>query len=515
MTPTQRILLNTAASYGRSVVSIALGLLSGRWILQALGADDYGVFGAVGAIFFFTTTFNGVLRGSIARFFAWSIGRGRRRPPEESIRDLREWFNVSLRIHVLAAIVFVAILLPIGTHAVECWLRLPPERIRAAQVVFRCSLVSAAMMMVSAPYYAMYTARQLIAELSLFFLLQSVLLVGIARWLLRFPGDRVVAYAVVLCALHCGIAALIMLRARILFPGCRFRWRQSRFGARTRELLSFAGWQFFGSLCAIGRSQGLAILIRRHFPLADNAAFSYAGQISGHSDALSKSLANALVPAITDAAGAGEHARAVDLAFRACKFGTLLVLLFAIPLSIECKEVVRLWLKTPPEHTAMLCTCMLLSHTFTKLSLGHMAAVSAHGRIALYQVLVGLSLFLTLPCAWVLVERGWGIGSIGAALLLLAAASTLVRVAIARFLLGMSIRRWISQVLAPLALLSLFATLPGLWVHAALSPSFLRILAVSAVCVAVTVVLGWIVVLDRDERRYAVSQWNRFRRKFA
>ncbi len=515
MTPTQRILLNTAASYGRSVVSIVLGLLSGRWILQALGSADYGVFGAVGAIFFFMTTFNGVLRGSIARFFAWSIGRGRRLPPEESLRDIRAWFNVSLRIHVLAAIVFVAILLPVGTHVVGHWLRLPPVRIPAAQIVFRCSLASAAMIMVSAPYYAMYTARQLIAELSLFFLVQSFLLAGVARWLLHVPGDRVVAYARALCALHCGIPVLVMLWARFRFPACRVRFRGDRIGARARELLSFAGWQFFGSLCAVGRSQGLAILIRRHFPLADNAAFSYAGQVSGHSDALSKSLANALVPAITDAAGAEERRRAIDLAFRACKFGTLLVLLFAIPLSIECKEVVRLWLRTPPEHTAMLCTCMLLSHTVTKLSLGHMAAVSAHGRIALYQVLVGLSLFLTLPCAWGFVKLGWGIGSIGAALLLLATASTLLRVAIARVLLRMSVRRWISRIVLPLALLSLVSATAGWAVHAALAPSFLRIVLVSAVSVALTVLIGWFVVLDHPERRYAAAQWTRFRRKFA
>lgn len=514
MTPTQRILLNTAVSYGRSVISIALGLLSGRWILQALGADDYGVFGAVGAVFFFMTTFNGVLRGSIARFFAWSIGRGRRLPPEESLQDIRSWFNVSLRVHVLAAVAFVVLLLPVGSYAVEHWLRLPPGRIPAAQIVFRCSLASAAMIMVSAPYYAMYTARQLIAELSLFFLVQSFLLAGVARWLLHVPGDRVVAYARALCALHCGIPALVMLWARFRFPACRVRFRGDRIGARARELLSFAGWQFFGSLCAVGRSQGLAILIRRHFPLADNAAFSYAGQISGQSDALSKSLSNALVPAITDAEGAGERRRAVDLAFRACKFGTLLVLLFAIPLSVECEEVVRLWLKTPPENTAMLCTCMLLSHTFTKLSLGHVAAVSAHGRIALYQVLVGLSLFLTLPCAWVFVKCGWGIGSIGAALLLLAAASTLVRVAMAWVLLRMSVRRWCSDVVLPLFLLTLAAIVPGLWLRTVLAPSLLRIAAVSAACVSVTLVLGWVAVLDRNERAYAISQWNRVRRKF-
>ena len=48
MTPGTRIFVNMIASYGRSLFSIGLGLFSLRWVLEALGASDYGLYAVVG-----------------------------------------------------------------------------------------------------------------------------------------------------------------------------------------------------------------------------------------------------------------------------------------------------------------------------------------------------------------------------------------------------------------------------------------------------------------------------------
>ena len=50
MDPAKRILLNTVVQYSRSVLNILLSLFSTRYILQALGNSDYGVFVLVGGI---------------------------------------------------------------------------------------------------------------------------------------------------------------------------------------------------------------------------------------------------------------------------------------------------------------------------------------------------------------------------------------------------------------------------------------------------------------------------------
>ena len=48
MTSSQRIALNVAATYGRSLYALVCGLFSGRWMLQAMGETDYGLYGVIG-----------------------------------------------------------------------------------------------------------------------------------------------------------------------------------------------------------------------------------------------------------------------------------------------------------------------------------------------------------------------------------------------------------------------------------------------------------------------------------
>ena len=54
----RRILANVAATYGRSLVALVCGLLGARWILQALGQVDYGLWGVVGGLVGFVSFFN-------------------------------------------------------------------------------------------------------------------------------------------------------------------------------------------------------------------------------------------------------------------------------------------------------------------------------------------------------------------------------------------------------------------------------------------------------------------------
>ena len=77
MTGNKRIILNALSTYGRSIISICFGLFSARWVLEALGQSDFGLYGVVGGILFFVTFINAVLSGCVARFYAFSIGCGK------------------------------------------------------------------------------------------------------------------------------------------------------------------------------------------------------------------------------------------------------------------------------------------------------------------------------------------------------------------------------------------------------------------------------------------------------
>ena len=57
MTQNRRIALNVAATYGRSLFSLVCGLFTARWVLWFLGDVDYGLYGVVGGLAAFVTSF--------------------------------------------------------------------------------------------------------------------------------------------------------------------------------------------------------------------------------------------------------------------------------------------------------------------------------------------------------------------------------------------------------------------------------------------------------------------------
>jgi Na+-driven multidrug efflux pump len=131
------------------------------------------------------------------------------------------------------------------------------------------------------------------------------------------------------------------------------------------------------------------MLINKYFGPQINASMTIANQVSSHTMMLSGAMVGAFQPAITNACGARKYEWMRLMAFRACKFGTLLILIFLIPLAVEIHEVLSIWLKNPPPYTESLCLCMLGVLVIDKSTVGHMVAVNANGKVALYQAFLG------------------------------------------------------------------------------------------------------------------------------
>ena len=93
MTANRRIWLNVAATYVRNAYSLALGLVTARWLLLSLGQTDYGLFGVVGGLIAFVTFFNRLLAGAVSRFYAIAIGQAKRKGNREEITKSRSDFN--------------------------------------------------------------------------------------------------------------------------------------------------------------------------------------------------------------------------------------------------------------------------------------------------------------------------------------------------------------------------------------------------------------------------------------
>lgn len=517
MSPNRRIFLNIIATYGRSLYALVCGLFISRWVLAALGKTDFGLYGVVGGMTVFIAFLNTLLSTATSRFYAYAEGQAQKSAAEgraeAGLEECRKWFSTAVVLHTIVPIVLIVIGFPFGLYAVEHWLTIPPERLLACRWVFRFVCISCFVGMINVPFQAMYTAKQYIAELTIYGIAATTANVIFMYFMLTHPGDWLARYALWMCLVSVVPQVIICLRAIKVFPECRFRLSYAWNRGRVFELSSFAFWQAFGGLGAIFRGQGIQILVNKYFGPAYNASMSIANQVAAQSQTLSGAMQGAFAPAITTACGAGRYDEMRALAYRTCKFGMLLALIFVLPLALELRTILNLWLVDPPPYTAELCWCILLMTIIDKSAAGHMLAVAAKGKIAAYQAFLGGSLILTLPLAWFMVAKGFGFVSIGWAMVLTMMMCSWGRVWFARKLVGMSARYWLFKIMAPIGIVVSVVGAAGYVPHLVLGTGLPRIFVTTIVCEVLLLPLVWFVLLDSSERLYLTNRIARFLHK--
>ena len=427
-------------------------------------------------------------------------------PPKEGIKDLRQWFNMAVAIYLTIPVVLLIIGYPVGVYAVRHWLSIPVERIDACIWVLRITVVTSIIGMFSVPYSAMMGAYQLITEVVVFNLIKVIIMFVGAWCLLRVPGDRLIWYAVLMLVATLVMDGGIILRAKRRFQACKIVVSELIDKNRLKDFFAYTGFKFLGGLGWTFRAQGSAILINIAFGPRINSSFAVANQLSAQAASFSASLNNAISPAVTTHEGAGNREQMRKLALRSCKFGGLLVALFAIPLCVEIDFVLRLWLVNPPPYASMLCVCMLIVFLLEHITMGHLVAISAQPNIGRWQVWDAIAMLMALPIGIVCVVLGMGVFSVGFAYIGATILQMIGKVYFARCLVGMGVREWLRSVFIPLfVLVSLVLTI-ALSTGFFITSSVIRFCIDIPLCVFLMLIGGFLMLFDNQERQYIMGK---------
>ena len=499
LSPNQRIVFNVLISYARSIFALICGLLAGRWTLMALGEVDYGLSGLIGGMVIFITFLNTLLAGAIGRFYAYAIGEAQSNP-EQGLINCQKWFNSALLIHTTIPIVLILIGYPLGEYAILKWLTIPTSRVSDCIWVWKIVCSSCFLNMVTIPFTSFYYARQYFGEITLYTTIGIFLNVLVLFYMASTPRNWLV-YSVLWTSLLSTVPNLLLtIRSKWIFQECRFNWKYLWSAQRTKALFNYAGWTMFGGMGAMAKNQLIAILINKYFGPSVNAAISIGNQVSGKVSIFSSGISMAFQPAIINACGAGDYERMKNLAYLTCKLGTLMTLVLLLPICLELPGIIKLWLGHPPLYTTGFCWCILITLFIDQITVGHLLAVNANGKIALYQAVLGSILILTFPIAWGLIALGIGALSAGYALIITMLFCTIGRVVFARFLVGMSIKFWLSKIVKPILLLIFLIGSMGILLQLAIKPSLIRIILTSCITEIFFCILSWILVLNQEER---------------
>lgn len=458
MTKGQRILINALATYGRTLLSIFLGLFSSRWVLSALGEIDYGLMGVVGSILVFITFLNTLSSAANSRYFAFSIG-------QKDIDATRRWFNSALSLAVILPSTLVLIGFFAGEIAIRHFLSIPPERLQTSLWVFRMSLITALITMICSPYLAMFTAKQNIAELSLWGVAISLTTFIFVFLLSDIHGNKWLIYSAGISLITILFSILQSAHAYLKYAECKILFKYWFEWSRIKEMFSYSFWTLFGALGGLFYNNGIAIVLNKFFQPSlypsVNASYSVGNTVAGQTQNISGALMGAFMPEIVSSEGRGDRQQVIRLTLRAARLSFIIISVVVLPILFQTEFILTIWLKNPPEYAFLFCRTMLIGFLIQKLIGGFDSAICATGNIKYYQIIMSSFAYLTVVAASILFYLGYGLISVCWVIIGYCTINTLGGVYFCKKLVGLSVRYWLAQVVKPVLFVIAFNTAIG------------------------------------------------------
>lgn len=443
-----RVAINSLALYANMAVSMGVSLLATRYVLEALGSTDFGIYALIANIVAMFSFLNVAMAAASQRYLSYVLG-------SRNKQQMHEVFYNSLLIHWCIALAVMVFLLAGGLLCINHLLDIAPTDISKARCVLLCMMCGVVFTIIAVPYEADLNAHEDIFWIAGINSVEALLKLASAIGLLFIDRHRLVIYALAIAGISL-FAFICKWGCCRRYEECHYRLHRINDFRLIKGMTGFAGWNLIGAGASIARFQGAAILLNLFFGLAVNAAYGVAQQVNGFLLFFANSTIRPIRPQIIKNEGSGQHQKVTLLSFSACRITYLLLALLIIPLYLNMPLVLRLWLKEVPENTLAFCRLFLLITLLVQLSIGLNVALEAIGRIKKLQQVVGSLHLISLPAGYLLFRMGCPAVSILYCVLAEEGVATLLRAFIAQKDAGVPLKAYWRQVALPCLGCSLF-----------------------------------------------------------
>lgn len=382
--------------YIRMAFVMLIQLYTSRIILEQLGENGYGVYNVVGGLVVLLTFLNGAMIATSQRFLSYELGR-------KDHERLRLTFSQSLYAHLFIAIIFVVVAETIGLWFLNTKMVITPELKSAANWVFQFSIASFIITLIQVPFGALITAHERLDVYAILGIVDILLRLLVAVILFKFQeSTRLIWYAFLIFSV-----TLVVNSAYIWF--CRHNYEETRLVKRIdrqifKALTSFLGWSIFGSIAWIGKNQGVNIILNTFLGTAINAAYGVAMQINGAINSFAQNFISAVNPQIIQSYAADNRVRMIQLINMGSKVSYFLLFVIIFPVFTNIEGILHIWLVEVPDYTAIFLRLVLIVTLFESLAYVMGTAIQATGRIKIFQILIGGTLLINLPAAYLLLK---------------------------------------------------------------------------------------------------------------
>lgn len=497
----KRIAKNSVLLYFRMFVMVIISLYTSRVVLQTLGVEDFGIYNVVGGVITFLSFLTGSLASASARFITFSLGKG-------DMDELKNTFGNIVKIHLLFSVIVLIISETVGLWFVMTQLNIPEARETAAMWVYQLSIFAAIGSLIWAPYNAAIIAHEKMSAFAYLTLADAVLKLAAVFMLVYTPYDKLVFYAVYICLIQMFDFMVYIVYCNRKFEETRGLSLKNTDKKLFREIFGYAGWTMNGNLAVFGYTQGLNILLNIFFNPAVNAARGIAVQVQNIVNNFCINFQMAINPQLTKNYAAGNLERMHTLIIASSKYSFFLLLLICLPLAIEAETVLKWWLGDFPEHTVSFLRLVLAVSILYCFSNPIITAVHATGKLKKFQIYEGTALLMIVPVAYMALKiPGMKPEIVFGIHIVIEILTQYIRLKIVLPMIGMDIKRYFREVVAPVLKVAVVAPVIPLAVYIKVPMGEITsFLAIGTLCVVSVGVSSFVMGCNDREKNVITSR---------
>lgn len=394
----RRIIKNTGMLYVRMLFLMGVSLYTSRIILDVLGIEDYGIYNIVGGIVALFSFLKNALSISTSRFLTFEIGR-------KDFDKLKETFSSSYSIHIFLAILVFIIAETIGLWFLYNKIVIPPERLQAAVWTYHFSVLTSLVTIIQVPYNAAIIAHEKMDVYAYISIIEVILNLSIVYLLYLYDHDKLIFYAVLMLVVRIIIAFIYRFYCIKNYKECRYKytWKSDLY----KSIAFFSGWSLLGSLNFVLLTQGSNILLNLFFGPLVNAAYGISIQVNTAVNLFVKNFQTASRPQIVKLYADNRKSEMKTLVINTTRFSYFLLLILTLPVILETKIILELWLKEIPEHAVIFVQLILIDALITTFDSSLYFVFNAMGRLKENAIISPIIGFLVIPVSFILFRLGF------------------------------------------------------------------------------------------------------------
>lgn len=470
----KRIGKNTIFLYIRMLILILISLYTSRVILQTLGVEDFGIYNVVGGIVVLFTFVNGAMVSTSQRYFTFEIGKN-------NLTQLNKVFSTSLLIQIFIALIIIILGETVGLWFLYEKLVIPSDRFTAALWVYQCSIIACVINIMSAPYNALIVSYEKMSAFAYISILEAVLKLVIVFALNVTHWDKLITYAILVLCVQFIIRFTYTSYCKKHFAEAHYHHQIDK--SLLKEMTSFAGWSLTTPFAYVLNSQGLNMMLNVFFGPTVNAARAIAVQIQGISQQFVTSLQMAINPQITKNYASSQLATMHSLMSRSARFSYFLLLFLSLPILIETKYILTIWLTEVPENTVIFTRLILLRALLFPFTNPLVIANQATGKVKKYETVSGIILLTLLPFSYICLRLGAPAYSVFAIHIFLDFVTLVCRLFLIRKDINMSLSYFTKSAILPAIIVTTFSCIPPLLAFQYVNKNFGGFICVSLLSV--------------------------------